>query len=50
MCDNKPISFSKVDIYSKLSTKISKTSNIQTSIDKFYDNRKLLFDIFKTSN
>ena len=45
MCDNKISGFNKVDIYAKLSTKISKISNVQTNIDKFYDNRKMLFDI-----
>ena len=45
MCDNKTSGFNKVDIYAKLSTKISKISNVQTNIDKFYDNRKILFDI-----
>ena len=45
MCDNKPSCFNKVDFSTKLSTKNTKISNIQTNIDKFYDNRKVLFDI-----
>ena len=35
MCDNKPT----------FVTKNTKISNIKTNIDKFYDNRKILFDI-----
>ena len=45
MCDNKVSGFNKIDMSQKISTKISKTVNIKNNIDKFYDNRKILFDI-----